>query len=128
MSNYKLQYAALKQRLHQFPLKKFILWTGPPLSRQATNADEALLAQQFFDWVMNTWDQAGDNIFMWDYRSLATDADGYLAARHESFAGQFSSQCRVCPERRATARRRMVDVIEGRGDIAPRSGMPVRNT
>jgi hypothetical protein len=123
LGNYKSQYEALKRRLHQFPSKKFILWTGPPLSRAATNPEEALRAQRFFEWVTSTWDERGDNIFLWDYRSLAVAADGCLAAQHEASPGNSHPSAGFARTVAPLIGRRIVDVIEGRGDAASSTGI-----
>src|ERR1035438_1217024 len=62
LANYKLQYEALKQRMHQFPKTRFIVWTGPALPEGATNPEDAERARQFSTWVKETWDEKGDNI------------------------------------------------------------------
>ncbi len=48
--NYKLQYNALKAKMHEFPNKRFIVWTGAALVESATNAAEAERARDFANW------------------------------------------------------------------------------
>ncbi len=72
VSNYKLQYEALKNKMHQFPDKKFILWTPAPLVQSKTNEEEGRRIKDFYEWVVNVWDERNDNIFLWDYYKLAT--------------------------------------------------------
>lgn len=116
LGNYRLQYEALKARMHQFPKVKFILWTGPPLTQAATRPEEAARAQAFVDWVKREWDQPGDNIFLWDFRQLGTGGGPYLqpgnATSREDSHPSMPFAARVAP----LLGRRIVDVIEGRGD------------
>ena len=128
IANYQLQYESLKQRLHQFPSKRFIVWTGPVLPQQSTDAGKARRARAFFDWVKNTWDEKGDNIFVWDYHALAADRDGFLdpgraRAPGDSHPGRAFARS-VAP----LLARRIVDVIEGRGDSASLTGAPARKS
>lgn len=76
--NYKLQYEALKEKLHQFPNTKFILFTGAAQVEAAITPDEALRAKEFFNWVLEEWDVENDNIFIWDFYSLQTDGGLYF--------------------------------------------------
>jgi len=122
IGNYMLQYEALKRRLHQFPTKRFIVWTGPVLAQSATDAAQAQRARQFFDWVRTTWDEKGDNIYLWDFYSIAADANGYLAARHESAPGNSHPGADLSRIAAALVGRRIVDVIEGRGDSGAITG------
>jgi hypothetical protein len=80
IANYKLQYEALKQKLHEFPETKFIVWTGASLTKEATTEENALRASEFFNWVVNVWGVEDDNIYVWDLRKLQTDDNGlYLS-------------------------------------------------
>jgi hypothetical protein len=76
MTNYKVQYQMLKEKMQSYPGTKFLLWTGPALVRNHTNAEEATIARDFFNWVRNVWDEPNDNIFLWDFRKLETDENG----------------------------------------------------
>jgi hypothetical protein len=122
LENYYLQYAALKTRMLQFQAqnKKFIVWTGAALRAADTTSEQAERAKTFFDWVKGTWDQPGDNIFVWDFYSLETEGTLYLTTANatgdshpnSAFAG------RVAPY----FVNRLVDVIEGRGDTGSLTG------
>lgn len=119
--NYKLQYNALKQKLHQFPNTRFILWTGAALRQQDTDAAAAQRTRDFFEWAKNTWDEKGDNIFIWDFRALETGGTGlYLAP------GNASSDSHPNETFAQTAAplfcKRLTDVIEGRGDTDSLTG------
>ena len=78
LANYKLQYGALKKKLHEYPGTKFILWTGAALTEKSTKPDRAKRAKEFFDWVKNVWDEPGDNIYLWDFYGLETDGGLYM--------------------------------------------------
>lgn len=122
IENYKLQYAALKKKLREFPHTKFILWTGPALVKSETDADTARRAKAFFDWVVNSWDERGDNIFLWDFRTLETDGGLYLKDAHaagDSHPGEDFAK-RIAP----LFCQRIVDVIQGLGDSRPITGAP----
>jgi mannan endo-1,4-beta-mannosidase len=55
LSNYKLQYRALRQMMDNYPDNLFIVWTLAPLHRLSTNAEEAARASEFVNWVKNEW-------------------------------------------------------------------------
>jgi hypothetical protein len=120
LQNYYLQYAALKTRMLQFPTKKFIVWTGAALRAADTTADQANRAKTFFDWVKSTWDQPGDNIYVWDFYSLETEGTLYLTPANASTDAHPNSAfaTRVAPY----FVKRLVDVIEGYGDTGSITG------
>jgi len=78
IENYKLQYLALKQKLHEFPNTKFLIWTGAVQVESNTTKEQAQRAKEFFDWVRNEWDTPNDNIFIWDFYGLETEGTLYL--------------------------------------------------
>jgi hypothetical protein len=78
IENYTLQYLALRDKMHQFPQVKFIVWTGSALVKALTSEDKALRARKFSDWVKDVWDQPNDNIYLWDFRDLETEGGLYL--------------------------------------------------
>lgn len=78
LSNYKLQYDALKQKMLQFPETKFIVWTGAAQVESQISPEEAKRAKEFFSWVVNEWDKPNDNIFVWDFYSMETEGGLYL--------------------------------------------------
>jgi len=82
IENYKLQYEALKNKMHQFPDKKFIVWTPAVNTEALMSEDEAIRTKEFRNWVVNDWDEKGDNIFIWDFYSYETDGGLYLAERN----------------------------------------------
>jgi hypothetical protein len=116
MENYKLQYAALKEKMLEFPDTKFIVWTGAALVRAKTDERRARRAREFFEWIKGEWDVSGDNVYVWDFFELETAGGLYLKpeyARSETNShpnGEFARMAAplFC--------KRIVDVIEGRGD------------
>jgi hypothetical protein len=82
IENFRLQYNALKAKMHQFPENKFILWTPAVNTEKRMSEDEAISTRQFRDWVVNEWDEKGDNIFVWDFYELETEGGLYLAKKN----------------------------------------------
>lgn len=78
ISNYKLQYDALKEKMHQFPNSQFIVWTPTPNAQGGMTYEEAKRTKEFYEWVVNTWDENNDNIYLWDYYQLAAEDGLYL--------------------------------------------------
>lgn len=78
LANYKLQYNALKEKFREFPGTKFLVWTAAASVEQATTTEEARRTREFVDWVKNEWDEADDNIFIFDFYSLETEGGLYL--------------------------------------------------
>ena len=122
IENYKLQYSLLKEKMRSFPNTKFIVWTGAALTKESTTPENAERAKEFFNWVKEQWDEPGDNIFLWDFRELETEnglflKDDYAASPTDSHPGKaFASKVApyIC--------QRIVDVVEGRGDVASKTG------
>jgi len=78
IENYKLQYNALKQKMHQFPKNKFIVWTPAVCTKNKMTEDEAIRTQQFYKWMIDDWDEKGDNIYVWDFYKYETEGDLFL--------------------------------------------------
>jgi len=78
LSNYKLQYSALRDKLHEFPDTKFILFTGAAQVKSKITEDEAERAREFFTWVIEVWDLPDDNIYLWDLYKLETEGGLYF--------------------------------------------------
>jgi hypothetical protein len=78
ISNYRLQYEALREKLHEFPDTKFILFTGAAQVKSTLKEEEAKRAKEFFEWVKNDWDMPQDNIYLWDLYNLETEGELYL--------------------------------------------------
>jgi len=122
--NYKLQYAALKEKMHSYPQIKFIVWTGAVQAVAGMSADEAARAKAFFDWVKNTWDESGDNIFIWDFYALETDNSSSLYMNPDYTTSDSHPNPEFCQVVAPYFSNRIVDVIEGRGDTGNLDGKP----
>jgi len=115
ISNYKLQYLALREKLHQFPDTKFILFTGAAQVQGSISEEDAMRAKEFFTWVVQEWDQPDDNIFIWDLYTLETEGglyfvDKYAVSRTDAHPnGDFAAiSVRLLYSR-------IIDVIENNG-------------
>jgi hypothetical protein len=78
LQNYKLQYNALKMKMHEFPDNKFIVWTPAVFLKNQMTVDEAKRTQEFHHWLLNDWNEKGDNIFIWDFYRYETDGNLYM--------------------------------------------------
>ncbi|AKB75392.1 hypothetical protein MSLAZ_2131 [Methanosarcina lacustris Z-7289] len=114
--NYKLQYNALKAKMHEFPNKRFIIWTGSALVESETNAAEAGRARDFANWVKTTWDEPGDNIYVWDFRDLETGGGLYLLPENAASTSNSHPNSNFAASVAPLIGQRIIDVIEGRGD------------
>ena len=116
VENYKMQYQALKEELVKYPDTRFLLWTPPALTKSKTSAEAASAASDFSNWVVNEWDLPGDNIYVWDFRTLETEGGNYLLPKnavderdsHPSHVFARTVAPLFC--------QRIVDVLENRGD------------
>ena len=123
VANYKLQYDALKARLRTFPSKKFIVWTGAALKQSETTLAQAQRAKAFFDWVKTTWDEKGDNLFVWDFWALETAGSaGDLYLNDTNATGDSHPAPGFCQTVAPLVGKRIVDVIEERGDSGSLTG------
>jgi len=120
LANYKLQYNALKAKLRSFPNVRFVVWTGAALLSAETSPEQADRAKQFFDWVKSTWDEKGDNIYVWDFFGLETDGGKYLLKAHGS--GDSHPNEAFAAEVAPFFGQRLIDVIGGTGDTASIAG------
>jgi len=115
ISNYKLQYNSLRDKLHQFSDTKFILFTGAVQVQSTLSEDEAKRMKEFYDWVINEWDLPEDNIYLWDLYILQTE--GGLYFKDESAVSKHDSH----PNAKFAGRivkllfNRIIDVIENDG-------------
>lgn len=122
VENYKAQYEALKRAMREFPMNKFIVWTGAAYVKNKTTEEKAMLARDFFKWVRETWDEPGDNIFLWDFYQLQTEGglyfkNEYAMGLEDSHPNEYFSR-RVAP----FFCQRIVEVIEGRGETSKITG------
>ena len=84
IENYKLQYIALKKKMHEFPDTKFIVWTPVVCTKKQMTEEEAKRTCQFYEWMMDDWNEKGDNIYIWDYYKLQTEGNLYLPDKNAS--------------------------------------------
>jgi hypothetical protein len=70
IENYKLQYQALKKKMHEFPENKFIVWTPAVCTKNQISEEEAKRAYDFYKWMIDEWHEKKDNIFIWDFYGL----------------------------------------------------------
>ena len=122
IENYKLQYGALKAKLHEFPDTRFLLWTGAALTAGDTSEENAARARTFFQWVKTEWDEPGDNVFLWDFFQLETEGGLYLKDRHARATDNSHPNDEFSSAAAPLFARRVVDVLEGRGDGASLTG------
>ena len=120
--NYKLQYQALKEKMHQFPETNFLVWTGAALVAEATDAESAQRAEAFFDWVIEDWDEPGDNIFIWDFWQLETEGGLYLLDEYAAGPGDSHPTSAFAADVAPLLAQRIIDVLEGRGDSGSLTG------
>ena len=119
VENYKEQYRALKIKMKEFPEAKFILWTGAALVKGAVKEAEAKRAHQFFTWVREEWDEAGDNIFLWDFYTLETEGGLYLLDSNASGPDDSHPNEQFSKKAAPLFCQRIIDVINGHGDTEP---------
>ena len=122
LENYKLQYQALKTKMKEFPQVRFIVWT---LALEVEgNIDEAQAgrAREFVRWVKNTWDEKGDNIFIWDFHALESENGLFLKTKYSAGGGDAHPNEAFSRKAAPLLCRRIVDVIEGRGDTGSLTG------
>ena len=89
IENYKMQYEALKKKLHDFPNNKFIVWTPAVQVKDHLTEAEAQRTYTFYKWMRDEWDEKGDNIYVWDFYKYETEGELYLKA--ENAAGVSDS-------------------------------------
>lgn len=122
IENYQLQYNALKAKMRQFPNVRFIVWTGAANVAGAATADEAARSRVFFEWVRNSWDEQGDNIFVWDFFELETEGGDFLKTRYAAGPSDSHPNSAFAATVAPYFVKRVVDVIEGRGDTGSVTG------
>jgi len=122
IENYKLQYEALKTKMHEFPDQRFVVWTGAALTQGETNEAAATRAQSFFNWVRTEWDIAGDNIYLWDFWTLETEGGIYMLDEHAAGLTNSHPNSEFAAEVAPYFAQRVVDVIEGKGDTGSLTG------
>jgi len=123
LQNFKLQYEALRDKLHEFPDNKFILFTGAVQVRQFLTEEEAYRAREFHDWVTQEWDQPEDNIFLWDLYQLQTEEGLYFKDEY-AVSPEDSHPNKTFAGRAATLLfNRIIDVIYNGGKTTTLAGV-----
>ncbi len=127
LANFKLQYEALKGKLHAYTQTRFLVWTLPAHVIARTDEQQAQIATEFAAWVKEDWDDFGDNIYLWDFRQLETDGGLYLpdersAAKDEAVPDDSHPSWEFASQTYSLLTQRIVDVIEGRGDVGDITG------
>lgn len=122
ISNYKLQYEALKEKFYQFTNTKFLVWTGAALVKGTLTDDQAKNAREFFRWIREEWDETGDNIFIFDFYELETEGGVYLKPEYARGINNSHVSLKFAKKTYPLFCQRIVDVIEGRGDISKITG------
>ncbi|MBR8537483.1 hypothetical protein KDU71_18080 [Carboxylicivirga sediminis] len=122
LANYKLQYQALKEKFHQYPNTKFIVWTSAALNKNRTNEEEGLRTREFVEWVRDEWDTPEDNVYLWDFYELETQGglflkDEFAESERDSHPNTQFAQM-VYP----LFCRRIVDVVESNGTTTDLTG------
>lgn len=129
LEKYKASYEVLKTELRKKTDNIFLVWTVAPLSPSERAhfqaADNVQISLDFRNWVLNEWDEPGDNIFVFDYRLLATRGElSYLAEsdavdpnNEDSHPSDDLSKV-IAP----CFARRLADVVNGNGDTTSRTG------
>jgi hypothetical protein len=122
ISNYKLQYSALRDKLHQFPDVKFILFTGAAQVKGSISEDEAGRAKEFFTWVIREWDISDDNIFIWDLYSLETEGELYFKDKYAASFNDAHPNGNFAGEAVKLLFNRIIDVVENNGNRTSLTG------
>lgn len=112
IENYKLQYEALKEKIHQFPGTKFLLWTGAALVKGETSPEKAARSKEFFNWVVTDWDEENDNLFLWDFYNLETEGGMYLKDEHAVSANDSHPNPEFAARVAPLFCQRIIDIIE----------------
>ena len=115
LANYKLQYTALRDKMHEFPDTKFIVWTGAAQVKSAVSEDQAIRAREFFNWVKDEWDLPGDNIHIWDLYSLETEGGLYLKEEYATSPNDSHPNSEFAGKVVQLVFNRIIDVIENNG-------------
>jgi len=115
IENYKLQYESLKAKMHEFPDKKFIVWTGAALVKKKTSEENAKRANAFFSWVRNEWDSKNDNIYLWDLYDLETQGELYLHNKNARNSKDSHLDSEFAGKAARLFSQRIADIIETNG-------------
>lgn len=127
LSNYKLQYLALRDKLKQFRDTRFIVFTGAARVRSEISEDDARRAREFFSWVTGEWDQPDDNIFIWDFYTLQTEGELYFNEKYSYSSANSHPNEDFSEKVSRLLFQRIVDIIKTNGSETTLTGELVRN-
>lgn len=82
IENYKLQYISLKKKMNEFPDNKFIIWSPAVHVKNNLSLEKAKGMNDFYKWLMNDWDEKGDNIYIWDFYRYETEGGIYMLDKY----------------------------------------------
>ena len=122
IQNYQLQYNALRDHLLTFSSNRFIVWTGAARVEASSSTADGQRARQFFAWVKDVWDVPGDNIYVWDFYELETEGGNFLLDQYSAGSGDSHPSSAFAQTVAPFFAQRIIDVIEGRGDIGSLTG------
>jgi hypothetical protein len=114
VENYKLQYNALKSKMHDFPDKKFIIWTPAVCTRNKMTEDEGKRTQQFYKWMTGEWDEKGDNIYIWDFYKYETEGGLFLQDKNADGPDNSHPNRELCGRVAPLFSQFVIDVVESR--------------
>lgn len=123
IENYKLQYMALKEKMRTFPETKFLLWTPAVLVKNKTNTEEAKRIKAFYHWVVNSWDEKGDNIYLWDFYTLETEGGLFLKPEYAESVNNSHPNREFSGMVSRYFANRIIQVLEDKGDISDIRGI-----
>lgn len=115
LQNYKLQYEALRDKMHEFPDTKFLLWTAAAHVQGNMTEEEAGRTREFVNWVKNEWDEPEDNIFLWDFYELETEGGNFLKPEYSAKTGDSHPSGEFGQKVAPLLGNRIVDVLENNG-------------
>lgn len=114
LENYKLQYQALKSKMKNFSKNKFIVWTPAVHVKGNITVDQAVRTREFRDWIVEDWDEKGDNIYCWDFYSLETEGGLYLCEEYAAGRNNSHPNAKFAAKAAVSFSKFIIDVIESR--------------
>jgi len=99
--------------MHDFPDNKFILWTTAVHVKNNITPEEAQRTQDFYKWVIEEWDEKGDNIFLWDFYDYETEGELYLLEKYASGVNNSHPNKQLAERIAPLFAQYIIDVAEG---------------
>lgn len=122
LENYRLQYAALREKLRRFPGTKFLAWTPAVQTEAEMTPDQARRTREFRDWMVGEWDAPGDNVFVWDFYELETEGGSCLKAEYAAAPDDSHPTEEFAARVAPFIVNRIFDVLAGRADASDVTG------